>query len=39
MEKTLISVKELLYRYGISKGTLRKWVRELELPLIVMSDK
>lgn len=39
MEKRLISAKELLYRYGISKGTLRKWVRELELPLIVMSDK
>ena len=39
MEKRLISAKELLYRYGISKGTLRKWVRELQLPIIVMSDK
>ena len=39
MEKRLISSKELLYRYSISKGTLRKWVSELELPLIVMSDK
>jgi predicted site-specific integrase-resolvase len=39
MEKKLISAKELLYRYGISKGTLRKWVRELQLPIMVMSDK
>ena len=39
MEKRLISAKELLYRYGISKGTLRKWVRELQLPIMVMSDK
>jgi len=39
MEKRLISAKDLLIRYGISKSTLRKWVRELELPLIVISDK
>ena len=39
MAKRLISAKELLYRYGISKGTLRKWVRELQLPIMVMSDK
>lgn len=39
MEKRLISAKELLYRYGISKSTLRKWVRELQLPIMVMSDK
>lgn len=39
MNKQLISSKEILIRYGISKSTLRKWVRELELPLMVMSDK
>ena len=39
MEKRLISAKELLYRYGISKGTLRKWVRELGLPLMAITDK
>lgn len=39
MEKRLISSKELLYRYSISKGTLRKWVRELGFPLIAITDK
>jgi hypothetical protein len=39
MEKRLISSQDLLIRYGISKSTLRKWVRELELPIMVMSDK
>jgi predicted DNA-binding transcriptional regulator AlpA len=39
MEKRLISSKELLIRYGISKSTLRKWVRELGFPLIAITDK
>lgn len=39
MEKRFISSKELLIRYGISKSTLRKWVRELGLPLIAITDK
>jgi hypothetical protein len=32
-------MKDLIYRYGISRATLRKWIRELSLPVIKMSDK
>jgi hypothetical protein len=39
MNKQLISSKELLNRYKISKGSLRKWVSEFQLPIMVMSDK
>jgi len=39
MNKQLISSKDLLIRYGISKSTLRKWVRELGFPLIAITDK
>ena len=39
MNKQLISSKDLLIRYGISKSTLRKWVRELGLPLMAITDK
>jgi hypothetical protein len=28
-----------MHRYGISRTTLRKWVRELALPILVISDK
>ncbi len=38
MEK-IISKKDLLSRYGISKSTLRKWVSFYSLPLLIMSDK
>ena len=38
-ENRLLSPKEIMHRYGISRTTLRKWVRELALPILVISDK
>ncbi len=35
----MYNMKDLIYRYGISRATLRKWIRELSLPVIKMSDK
>jgi predicted site-specific integrase-resolvase len=38
-ENRLLSPKEIMQRYGISRTTLRKWIKTMGLPVIVISDK
>jgi predicted site-specific integrase-resolvase len=38
-ENHLLSPKEIMQRYGISRTTLRKWIKTMGLPVIVISDK
>jgi predicted site-specific integrase-resolvase len=39
MENNLINLKDLTKRYSISRTTLRKWINDLKLPIITISDK
>jgi predicted site-specific integrase-resolvase len=39
MERKLINVKDLVKRYSISRTTLRKWINDLKLPIVTISDK
>jgi hypothetical protein len=37
MQNRLLSPKEIMQRYGISRTTLIKWIRELSLPAFMIS--
>ncbi len=38
-ENRLLNPKEIMQRYGISRTTLRKWIKTMGLPIIVISHK
>jgi hypothetical protein len=38
-ENRLLSPKEIMKRFCITRGTMRKWILELNFPILVVSDK
>lgn len=38
-ENRLLSPKEIMQRYCVSRSTLRKWIKTMGLPIIKISEK
>jgi predicted DNA-binding transcriptional regulator AlpA len=38
-ENRLLSPKEIMHRYGISRTTLRNWIKTKNFPIIKISEK
>ena len=38
-ENRLLSPKEIMKRFCITRATMRKWIIELNFPILVVSDK
>ena len=38
-ENRLLSLKEIMHRYCVSRSTMRKWINTMGLPIIKISEK